>query len=218
MTDKTEFRQYHLTHGDVIPLLRETSGKEMIMNICRAITPWKHDGKAPEVLFFSSHAEFTLGKCGKDGKVGRIDSIVTLWAPDFHMTNRAYCNVGIEIKCRSSDLVDDTKVVDKYMSSGMCDYYFMVTTTDELALMACCKYAGMDAIGVASLASGRVLKVPVKMNVTPEKRERFKACLENRSHLVKETFQKYYHQDKDYILLIPAAEKQTGPIVRIVGG
>lgn len=217
MTYSKENHQYYLTHDDVIPLLREIPGKEMIMNICRAIKPWGSEVKAPDVLFYSSHAEFTLGKCGEDGKIGRIDSIVTVWAPDFHLTNQAYCNLGIEIKCRSSDLIDDTKLVSKYLSSGMCDYYFLVATTDELALMACCKYAGNEAVGVASLASGNVMKVPVKMNVTVEKRERFKTILENRGHLVKEKFQKYYHQDKDFILLTPNSVFQTGPIVRIVG-
>lgn len=216
MTYSPESHQYYLTHEDVLPLLRETPGREMIMNIARATTPWGNDEKAPDLLFYSSHAEFTLGKCGKEKKVGRIDSIVTLWAPDFHITNRAYCNIGIEIKCRSSDLMNDTKFVDKYLSSGMCDYYFLVATSDELGLMACRKYAGIDAIGVSCLANGKVLKVPTKMGVTSEKRERFKTSLENRSRLVKEKFQKYYHQDKDFILLDPSADTQIGPIVRIV--
>lgn len=213
--DKNE-HSYHLTHDDIIPLIRELPGRNMIHNIANAIKPWVGESNASDVYFYTSHGEFTLGKCGNNGKVGRIDSIIQILPPDFHVTNKKYCNLGIEIKCSSSDLMKDTKLVDKYLCSGLCDYYFLVTTTDELALMASCKYQDNDSIGVASLASGIVFKTPKRQYVSIDNKAEFVRLLANRKHHKASPYLKYYLQDDDYMIIRPNAITQNAPIVKIM--
>ena len=207
---------YHLTHDDVIPLIREIPGRIMIHNIANAIKPWIGESSAPDVYFYTSHGEFTLGKCGKNGEVGRIDSIIQILPPDFHITDKKYCNLGIEIKCSSSDLMKDTKLVDKYLCSGLCDYYFLVATLDELALMASVKYKDYDSIGVASLASGKVFKTPKRQYVSTESEAEFVRLLANRQHHKESPYLEYYLQDDDLMIIRPHAITQNAPIVKIM--
>ena len=207
----------HLTHDQVIPLLREIPGREMLKNICLVLEPWTDSGpgKRPEFVFYSSHGEFTLGPCAPGGEVGRMDSIVEIYPPD--LLRKPYCTIGLEIKDEAEDLRKDQKLSGKYLASRMCDYYFMVAISDELALEACVKYLGCPAIGVASLASGRVLKVPVRQDVPEDRRQKYRNQLQRRPQLKNSSpYHKYYLQDDDLIILLLGKGPQIAPIVRVV--
>ena len=207
----------HLSHDEVIPLLREIPGRELFKNICLIVCPWRNLGitSPPEIVFYSSHGEFSLGICGPNGEVGRMDSIVEIHPPD--LCGNSYCTIGIEIKTDVKDLEKDRKLSGKYLESRMCDYYFLVTISDELALRGCVKYAGNPAIGVASLASGKVFKIPTRQEVPEEKREKYREQLCRRPYLKEGSpFHKYYIQDDDYVMLLLRGEHQVSPIMRVV--
>lgn len=133
----------YLDHGDALSLLRESPGKNLVRNFVR-----ENNLTADS---YKSYGEFDLGS------YGRIDSVIQLMPSSIR--------VGVEIKCRSEDLLNDHKFFEKYLASGVCNYYYLVTISDTLALQGFLKYKGTP-IGVASLASGNVLKVAQMMEAS----------------------------------------------------
>ena len=166
-------RDATLTHEDVLPQLRTLPGKMMMKNICSQLLP---NNRESSIVFYTVHGEYDMGLC-PGGEKGRIDAAVIIWHPDFRSGPQAYCALGLEIKCSVSDLMKDDKLDGKYLRAGLFDYYLLVAVSDEIALKACAKYSGNDAIGVVSLGSGKVLKVPTRQPVTKDARSFFKEQL-----------------------------------------
>ena len=185
----------------------------MMKSICSAILPEKRDSS---IVFYSVHGEYDMGIC-PGGERGRIDAAVIIWHPDFTSGPRAYCTLGLEIKTSVSNLMEDRKLDGKYLDAGLFDYLFLVAVSDEIALKACVKYSQNDAIGVASLGSGRVLKIPAKQPVTREARAFFMKHLEERAK-VDDTSRYYTHccQDRVFAVLDMLHEKQVLPAIRII--
>ena len=182
MTNYKGNYQCSLVHDDAIPLLHEIPGKEMIKNIIRATELWRNwkEGPCPEVLFYLSHGEYSLGHCNGDKEISRIDSVISV-RPAESIDNPISCIlIGIEIKCSKQNLMNDTKLEERYLESGICDYYFLVASNDELALKAVSKYKDIYYIGVASLSSGRVFKIPGEKPTDADSRDRYVKMLTKR--------------------------------------
>lgn len=207
----------HLTHEEVLPLLRERPGKELVKNISLTLQPWQAS-RCPNILTYTSMGEFSLGACGRRGETGRIDAVIVLWHNNLNkVPRRAYCAIGCEIKTNAKDLRLDHKLDGKYLKAGQLDYYFLLATTDDLALLALVKYLDNPAIGVASLSSGKVFKVPDRQHVQKENREKFIRQMKQRFHSTESmSFHNHHIHDNDYVLVDMNSSEQVLPVVRFV--
>lgn len=206
-------------HDDIIPLFLEIPGKEMIMNICNAQEIWRdwNEREKPEVLFYHSHGEFSLGHCGENGEVGRIDSVISVRPPESVADSYRGSLIGLELKTSVKDLKKDSKLNGKYLQSKMCDYYYVCTFNDDIAAAASVKYADCYHIGVASLSSGRVFKVAGKSKVADDARRRYCEMLERRNKAIKTNHPntRYFKQDSVISMLLTDSIRQQSPLLSI---
>lgn len=168
----------YIEHIDVLSLLSQQIGQMLVRNLVPADTFCD---------YYKVLGEFELSK------FGRIDSVIELF-PDS-------TRLGIEIKCRSGDLMDDHKTFERYLKSGVCDYYYIVTVNEEMALLACLKFKNTP-IGIACLSSGRVMKSADKQIKTKAGERLYKETLLSRSLLPNnDEFIGYYLHDNDIVNL-----------------
>lgn len=218
MTNCKKHPQCNLVHDDAIPLLQEIPGKEMIKNIVKATELWRNwkEGPCPEVLFYLSHGEYSFGRCGGSKEISRIDSVISIRPAESISNPDSGILVGLEIKCNNSNLMEDKKLEERYIESGVCDYYFLVAVNDEIALKAVSKYKDIYFIGVASLSSGRVFKIPGAKPTDADARSRYVKMLAKRQNASNDhQYKKYYIRDGDYSMLLMNSESQWSPTFRI---
>lgn len=218
MTNCKMRSQHNLVHDDAIPLLQEIPGKEMIKNIIKATELWRSwkEGSCPEVLFYLSHGEYSFGHCGGSKEVSRIDSVISIRPAESLSNPDSGVLVGLEIKCNNSNLMEDKKLEERYIESGICDYYFLIAANDEIALKAVSKYKDNYFIGVASLSSGRVFKIPGAKPTDANARNRYVKMLSKRQNAPdSHQYKKYYLRDGDYSMLLMNSEHQWTPTLSI---
>lgn len=207
-------------HDDIIPLFLEIPGREMIMNICNAQEIWRdwNEREKPEVLFYHSHGEFSLGHCGENGEVGRIDSVISIRPPESVADPYKGSLLGLELKASIKDLKKDSKLNGKYLQSKMCDYYYVCAFSDDIAAAAAVKYAGCYHIGVASLSSGRVFKTAGKSKIASDARKRYCDMLARRSAAIETTHpnKRYFKQDTLLAMLLTDFSRQQSPLLSII--
>lgn len=210
-----------MTHADVISIMREKKGVQLVAQMVKELRPWREGPFVDEdIMSYSCFSEYDLGPCGADKETGRIDAAL-LVRPFFYTgcINDSFCSIAAEIKCSLKDLNRDNKLDGKYFASGMFDYYFLITPDDNIARKACEKYAGNKAIGVASL-SGRIFKYPVKQYVKPTIRHLFLKEVYTRYLLgtsdgnVK--YRDYYLADADTYTINLSCAEQIPRTVRLV--
>lgn len=166
------------SHADIIPL-RNEEGRRMVAGIIKDIDP----AYAKE-QYYTSLGEFAFG--GDEGSGGgRFDSVVLIRTLENVSDYGAGIRVGLEIKCSVDNLLQDGKFKEKYIKSGICDYYYLVATTDEVAKAAVRKYSDCPQIGVIRYATGAVLKTPARSAVTSEGFRQFKEGLFKRQQELK---------------------------------
>lgn len=167
-----------VTHDDVMLLLRRIPGKSVMRSVLQSLF-----GSGSDV-YYSSRCEFRLGRCGVNNEPSRIDAIVEVRCKP---SSAGTLRIGLEIKTTLEDLVRSDNLREKYIHSGHCDYYFLLASTGELALKACVKYDSVPGVGVVSLDSATVYKVP----------ERSLTTLQGRSHYVLELCRRAASTDED---------------------
>lgn len=207
-----------IVHTDAIPLLQEIPGKEMIKNVIFATELWRNwkEGPCPEVLFYLSHGEYSLGHCDGDKEVSRIDSVISIRPAESIDNPNSGILIGVEIKCGQQNLMNDTKLEERYLKSGICDYYLLVAINDDIALKACLKYKDNYYIGIASLSSGRVFKIPGEKPTDSDARVRYCRMLEKRQKAPDgHQYHEYYHRDKHYSMLLMNSQSQWAPTLYI---
>lgn len=207
---------YGLNHDDVISLLPGIPGREMVKSICLGLWHDKNGYGGPGSLYFSSHAEFFLGRCGDVEEPGRIDTILEIRTEDMLKKDISGPVFGIEIKTSPNDLLSKRdNLTTKYINSGQCNYYFLVASEDILAMQACIKYMEDPRIGVASLSSGKLLKLPISMDISDEGIERYRRQLVERSAASPEcSYHKYYERDREWIEVKMKDFLQDGKVIR----
>lgn len=147
-------------HKDAIPLLWGYPGQRLVFNMCTATGAMAMWGYPSAILYYVG-VEFNLGIDSIEGKGSRIDALLRIFPPG---VEEKTVNFGIEIKCSEDDLMRDTKLAGRYLRTRACDYWWCVTATEQLSLLACKKYRDNPAVGVASL-SGIVFKLPQAQRV-----------------------------------------------------
>lgn len=157
--ESTSLNPCTLTHNEIIPLLKERQGRQMIANMLLKLKPWKinEEGEDVNLVWYSTLGEFNLGICEADGATGRVDAAIVV-KPLELQGSKPYCRICAEVKGSMSDLKKDKKLEGKYINSGQFDYYFLIAANDEIAKKAVEKYQSNPIIGVASMESGRVFK------------------------------------------------------------
>ena len=202
-------------HDDIIPLFLEIPGREMIMNICNGQEIWRdwNEREKPEILFYHSHGEFSLGHCGENGEVGRIDSVISIRPPESVADPYKGSLIGLELKASIKDLKKDSKLNGKYLQSKMCDYYYVCAFNDDIAAAAVVKYADCYNIGVASLSSGRVFKTAGKSKIASDARKRYCDMLTRRSAAIETMHpnKRYFKQDLMIAMLLTGSNSQISP-------
>lgn len=204
------------SHDEVISFLLEMPGREMITTICTMTSIWENWDRRtiPEVLFYSSHGEFILGRCGENKDVCRIDAVVSVRPADRIDDPYSGVLVGMEIKCSAADLEQDVKFESRYLASKVCEYYYLIAISEEVALKALAKYRDNPYIGVASIASGKIFKQASKMPAT-DRHEWYVSMMKRREEQANGKYQLHYQRDKDIVMILPGKRYQDAPLIHI---
>lgn len=208
---KSQENRARLNHEKAISLLKEAPGRLMIANICKSTKPWMlgMDNKAEEpvaAIWYSVLGEFYIGNYCETGEGGRIDAAVIIKPLFLEENAKEYCKICMEIKCSLKDLNKDNKLDGKYLASGMFDYHMLIAADDNIAYAAVQKYKDNPAIGVASLASGRIYKTPSRQLVRNPQKITFRHEVLVRSGLKTSQddvrYKEYYKKDNEHVMLV----------------
>ncbi len=156
-------------HTKLVNELQCDVGKNIIIELCKRSPTIRHNYKDLGICYWCLK-EFTVrfdrGIVCPDGKFMRtrrvFDAILMVEPSINSLSQRWTFKVGIEVKSNLKDLLADNKM-QYYL--GWTDFFF-IGVPDNLIDSAIEKASGDIRIGVVSLNSGKVIKMPAWQDVT----------------------------------------------------
>ena len=196
--------RYNLEHDDIFHMMTQIPGQDVMRSILRSLLSKNGKYIGPSRVFYSSNAEFGLGRCGPHKKNSRIDLMVEVRTSKMYAENRPGMVIALEVKTTDGDLLRERdNLRDKYIKSDQADSYWLLASTDDIALKACCKYSDMPQVGVACMSSARVLKVPERVGMSDRGRLRYVNEMNRRSmSSINDRFHEYHIRDNHWVELI----------------
>ena len=160
-------------HDNLLPFLSGDPGKAFVKDMTQRIYLWAEKVPA-DYYIYRIFTEVTIRKgTGEQTRLGldktkhyRFDAIFFI-QPGLRALNQHQCyTVGVELKNSKSDLMGDKKI-EEYI--GYTDFFF-IGVPENLIEEALERADGNSKIGVYDIESGLIIKLPKRIDVSPQYR------------------------------------------------